>query len=84
MEAGRRWGTRRHFGSKRFDAMDAEEEKKVVHAPPMEVEKDVGQALKAIQDTYRKGNFEEALEQSMGLKDFLETQYGEDHPVVAR
>jgi hypothetical protein len=67
-----------------FKSMDANEQKKIVHAPPMEVEKDIGIALKGIHDIYRKGNFTEALDQSMSLKDYVEKEMGEDHPVVAR
>ena len=49
----------------------------------METEKDVGLALKEVQDLHRQGKYGEALEISLGMRDWLERELGEDHPVYA-
>jgi hypothetical protein len=36
-----------------------------------------------VQEAYKRGNYSEALERSLGMKDWLERELGEDHPVYA-
>lgn len=54
-----------------------------VRQPSMETEKDVGLALREVQDLYKEGKYTEALQVSLGMKDWLERELGEDHPVYA-
>lgn len=41
------------------------------------------QALKGVQNLFKAGQYKEALDVSMGMKDWLEQELGEDHPVYA-
>lgn len=64
------------------DKEDKHADKDIKH-PSMETEKDVGLALKEVQDLHRQGKYGEALEISLGMRDWLERELGEDHPVYA-
>ena len=54
-----------------------------IRHPSMETEKDVAGALRGVQELYRAGQYQEALEASLAMRDWLERELGEDHPVYA-
>lgn len=61
----------------------AEDDECTIRQPSMETEKDVGLALREVQQLYQQGQYSEALQVSLGMRDWLERELGEDHPVYA-
>lgn len=62
---------------------EAEDDECTIRQPNMEAEKDVGLALCEVQQLYQQGQYSEALQVSLGMRDWLERELGEDHPVYA-
>jgi len=62
---------------------EAKDDERMIRQPSVETEKDVGLALREVQQLYQQGQYSEALQVSLGMRDWLERELGEDHPVYA-